>query len=221
MKTYPPNLFVWSAEPLPADVLASLERLAAADDVRRVAVMPDVHLSGDVCVGVAVATQRLLYPAAVGGDIGCGMAAMRLDAAADLLADETVAGRFWPTCIAACRRSSTGRPMLPRICRMSCSSAAQRAAAGEAQAARGPLSVRHAGRGNHFLEFQSDADGQLWMMVHSGSRGVGQEIARHHLRIAEPSGRRPAARAMDANPPPAEAIWPTPLGPWNMPSGIG
>src|SRR5207249_5538432 len=66
----------WLAEPLPADVAQSLERLSRADDVQQIAVMPDVHLSGDVCVGVAVATRRLVYPSAVGGDIGCGMAAI-------------------------------------------------------------------------------------------------------------------------------------------------
>ena len=54
----------------------SIERLCRADDVRHVAVMPDVHLANEVCVGVAMATQRLIYPAAVGSDIGCGMAAI-------------------------------------------------------------------------------------------------------------------------------------------------
>jgi tRNA-splicing ligase RtcB len=44
--------------------------------VRRIAVMPDVHLSADVCVGTVVATDHTLYPAAVGGDIGCGVAAI-------------------------------------------------------------------------------------------------------------------------------------------------
>jgi len=57
----------WLAEPLPKDVALSIERLAGAADVAHVAVMPDVHLSGDVCVGLAVATRRLIYPAAVGG----------------------------------------------------------------------------------------------------------------------------------------------------------
>jgi len=40
------------------------------------------------------------------------------------------------------------------------------------------------GRGNHFLEFQADHEGGLWLMVHSGSRAIGQAIAAHHLRRA-------------------------------------
>ncbi len=54
----------WLTEPLSHDVATSLRRLSAAEDVQRIAVMPDVHLAGDVCVGTAVATSRLLYPAA-------------------------------------------------------------------------------------------------------------------------------------------------------------
>lgn len=69
-----PSIRRWLAGPLGLDVSRSIERIAASKDVQHVAVMPDVHLSGEVCVGLAVATTRLIYPAAVGGDIGCGMA---------------------------------------------------------------------------------------------------------------------------------------------------
>ncbi|MBL8973598.1 MAG: RtcB family protein, partial [Myxococcales bacterium] len=60
-------------------------------DVARVAVMPDVHLAEEVCVGTVVATRTALLPAAVGGDIGCGMAVVGFDADAGLLADADVA----------------------------------------------------------------------------------------------------------------------------------
>jgi tRNA-splicing ligase RtcB len=46
--------------------------------------MPDVHVAEDVCVGVAVATAELLYPQAVGGDIGCGMLAVPFGGANEL-----------------------------------------------------------------------------------------------------------------------------------------
>ena len=78
----------WLAGPLPGDVATAIDRLARTDDVRYVAVMPDVHLSHEVCTGIVVATKRLLYPHAVGNDIGCGMAAIRFDAEAAILADE-------------------------------------------------------------------------------------------------------------------------------------
>ena len=48
----------WSGEPLKPEVAASIERLAAADDVVRMAIMPDVHLAVEVCVGVVLATTH-------------------------------------------------------------------------------------------------------------------------------------------------------------------
>ena len=79
------------AHPLSPEVEQALARLVEAPDVQHVAVMPDVHLAEEVCVGVAIATTRLIYPAAVGGDIGCGMAALRFDAPADALEDVAAA----------------------------------------------------------------------------------------------------------------------------------
>jgi len=67
---------MWLAAPVDGEVADAIDRLRRAVDVTQVAVMPDVHLAADVCVGVAVATSRLLYPQAVGGDIGCGMLAV-------------------------------------------------------------------------------------------------------------------------------------------------
>ena len=81
----------WLVEPLSAEVEAALERVARSEDVRRVAVMPDVHLSADVCVGTVVATSHTLYPNAVGGDIGCGVAALRFQGEAAILEDERLA----------------------------------------------------------------------------------------------------------------------------------
>src|ERR1700761_4972306 len=69
----------WLVAPMGDEVSNAIRRLRRAPDVQRVAVMPDVHLAEDVCVGVAVATTELLYPQAVGGDIGCGMLAIPFD----------------------------------------------------------------------------------------------------------------------------------------------
>src|SRR4051812_9986088 len=92
--TSPAVVHKWLAGPLPKDVAAALDRLARADDVQYVAVMPDVHLAADVCVGTVLATSHLVYPAAVGGDIGCGVCAVAFDCSADVLRDEAAAGRL-------------------------------------------------------------------------------------------------------------------------------
>src|SRR5215471_3043245 len=83
----------WLATPMDGDVSAAIERLRRAPDVQQVAVMPDVHLAADVCIGVAVATSYLIYPQAVGGDIGCGMLAVATDLEAPALDNPRTAGQ--------------------------------------------------------------------------------------------------------------------------------
>ena len=74
--------------------------------------MPDMHLADEVCVGTVVATRRLLYPAAIGSDLGCGVAAVRFDvAAADL--DAGAAARVLAGLYAAVPRNRHRRADLP------------------------------------------------------------------------------------------------------------
>jgi len=82
----------WLAAPLGREVSDAIERLRRAPDIQQIAVMPDVHLSTDVCIGVVVATSSFIYPHAVGGDIGCGMLAVATDMEAAALRVPRVAG---------------------------------------------------------------------------------------------------------------------------------
>lgn len=197
----------WLVEPLPADVARSIERLAAAPDVRHVAVMPDVHLSGEVCVGVAMATERLIYPAAVGSDIGCGMAAIRFDASADLLADEAAAARVLAGLYARVpslkQRPGTAPAALPEKLEPSALSSPKL----EKHKSRdGRWQFGTLGRGNHFIELQADQDAALWLMIHSGSRAMGQAITAHHLAAAAaPAGKSLKLVALDADSPAGQA----------------
>jgi tRNA-splicing ligase RtcB len=176
----------WLAEPLPRDVAVALERLARTDDVRYVAVMPDVHLSRDVCTGAVVATRQRLYPQAVGNDLGCGMAAVRLEGQADLLADEHAAARvlagLYRTVPALRHPRATLRAQLPDEL-MSDELSDPRLE--KLKHRDGRVQFATLGRGNHFLELQADHEGALWLMVHSGSRAIGQAIVTHHLRQAQ------------------------------------
>jgi tRNA-splicing ligase RtcB len=180
------DLHSWLAEPLSPDVAKSLDRLRSAGDVVRVAAMPDVHLAEDVCVGVVVATKRRIYPAAVGGDIGCGMAAVRFDCGADVLASESAAARVFTALyrdvpVLVHPRSAMDRPLPDGL-----EDAALSAPSLDTRRRRdGRIEFGTVGRGNHFVEFQSDDEGALWLMVHSGSRAMGGAIRDHHLRGAQ------------------------------------
>jgi tRNA-splicing ligase RtcB len=171
----------------------SVERVARLDDVRRVALMPDVHLAESVCVGAVVATVQGIYPDAVGGDIGCGMAAVRLQGrGVDL--DDDRARRI----LDGLRRvippgKWSARQALPeRLAGMKLSShQLERVLERDGRVELGTL-----GRGNHFLELQNDEEECLWLMVHSGSRALGPAVRSLHVRDARLGNS--ALRGLDA-----------------------
>jgi tRNA-splicing ligase RtcB (3'-phosphate/5'-hydroxy nucleic acid ligase) len=177
----------WVEGPLPRDVEEALERLARGEGVRRIAVMPDVHLSADVCIGTVLGTSGALYPNAVGGDIGCGVAALAFDAEAALVdrrsAALILAGLY--RAIPMARHGRKGARPLPPALEARPLSAPSLEAVKVKDAA---LQLGTLGRGNHFVELQADETGRLWLMLHSGSRGIGQAIRDHHLARCDVGG---------------------------------
>jgi tRNA-splicing ligase RtcB len=179
-------LATWLAQPMDDKVARAIERIRRTEDVRRVAVMPDVHLAADVCVGTVVATSRLLFPNAVGGDIGCGMLAQQFDVPASALQKSpATAGRVLRALAGAVpiirrhRRRVAPYPGSLRDTPLS---------HGALEAVRrdcGALQLGTLGGGNHFVELQSDEDDRLWLMLHTGSRAIGQAVRRHHLAHAK------------------------------------
>ncbi|MEQ8764132.1 MAG: RtcB family protein [Planctomycetota bacterium] len=178
----PATIATWLAEPLSRPVRQAVERLAKAEGVRHVAVLPDVHLAESVCVGTALATERWIYPRAVGSDIGCGMATIALkgdacsvddiESAADILS-------ALPDLVPIHRLPR--RPELPGDLEPD----ALRASALRSRANRdGRVQFGTLGRGNHFLELQVDGEGLMWVMVHSGSRAMGPAILAYYLKRA-------------------------------------
>jgi tRNA-splicing ligase RtcB len=196
----------WLTKPLSSDVAQSIERLCRADDVRQVAVMPDVHLANEVCVGVAMATQRLVYPAAVGSDIGCGMAAIGFDADAGLLANERAAGRVLAGMYRLIPSIKHPREAVPETLPVCVQDAALSDPRLEKLKDRdGRFQFGTLGRGNHFVELQADEQDRLWLMVHSGSRGMGQAITAHHLKKAREEGQIDKLVRFDAESPAGQA----------------
>jgi len=178
----------WLASGMDDAVTRSVERVAALADVQRVAIMPDVHLAEDVCVGCAVATRTLLLPAAVGGDIGCGMVALRFHARADLLKVPNNAAQVLKALYArvpAIKHAPGGAPEFPlSLVDLELSSPALE----RLKLREGTLEFGTLGRGNHFLEFQEDDAGWLWLMLHSGSRAMGPAVRHWHSRRAVDMG---------------------------------
>lgn len=174
--------------PMDEVVARAVRRLARLPGLARVAVMPDVHLAEKVCVGVVLATRGRIYPEAVGGDIGCGISTVALAGDAASINPDRARALLaaWGAGVPVIRhRSLAAAPGLPadldpgRLASSEAAAAAQR---------DGRIELGTLGRGNHFLELQRDDDNRLWLMVHSGSRAMGQVVARSYLRQATPAG---------------------------------
>jgi tRNA-splicing ligase RtcB (3'-phosphate/5'-hydroxy nucleic acid ligase) len=132
----------------------------------------------------------------VGGDIGCGMLAPAFDAGADVLRDPANAGavlRALGDRIPGQRRSRRNVMPLPRELPPEDLSHPSLVAAVRDEAR---LQLGTLGGGNHFVELQADGEGRLWLMIHSGSRAVGQAVKAYHL--ARATIRSASMMALDA-----------------------
>jgi tRNA-splicing ligase RtcB len=193
----PAPVFEWLSESIEPAVRRAIDRVRSADDVLHVAVMPDVHLAADICVGMAIGTSRLLYPGAVGGDIGCGMLAMAFDVDADEVRQGAIAGRLLGELYRRIpghrrhRRSTLPMPQALRALQLSDPSL-DATARNEGLMQFGTL-----GNGNHFVELQGDESNRLWLMIHSGSRAMGQAIRQLHVARAHETSV-PGLVALDA-----------------------
>lgn len=152
-----------------------------------VAAMPDVHYGLGATIGSVFPTRDVLLPTAVGVDIGCGMLAQPFDLRAVDLAPAFLrelherVKREIPT--------GFGQHASPRRW---AGFAEGRYSAGVAEIvrAKGPLQLGSLGGGNHFLELCRDEEGQVWLLLHSGSRGAGNQIASHHIARARALNER-------------------------------
>lgn len=153
------------------------------------ALMPDAHLGLGATVGSVIPTLGAIMPAAVGVDMGCGMIAVATQYTRDDL-DATNLAELRQQIERAIPLSAGARNRKLR------DSAAARVrdleeAATPEQLARFDRLMRHwrlqlgsLGSGNHFIEVSADESGRIWFFLHSGSRGIGNRIAQHHIGVA-------------------------------------
>ncbi len=185
------------------DQLLNLSRLPFVH--HHVAAMPDVHWGIGATVGSVIPFRNAIVPAAVGVDIGCGMIARRTSIPATRLPDSLAAIRSTIEAVVPHGRSHNGDPRRDRGAygEPPAESLAAWAEAGPGKAAlaerhaglcerhavlRGTAALAHLGTlggGNHFIELCLDETDQLWVMLHSGSRGIGNRIGSHFIALAK------------------------------------
>ena len=163
-----------------------------------VAAMPDVHLGLGATVGSVIPTKKTVIPAAVGVDIGCGMIAARLNTRADQLPDNLNSVRRdiearVPTGRNSHKEDHTSSPAgLKKLTTLAdqltpildkapaIRKSSRRSAVNTFRYQFGTL-----GSGNHFVELCLDESDGVWVMLHSGSRGIGNKIGRYYIDLAK------------------------------------
>lgn len=192
---------IWTEE-IEDSALQQLRNIAKLPfiDPHGVAAMPDVHYGIGATVGSVIATAGAIIPAAVGVDIGCGMMAVRLAGAR---------AEHLPDSLAQIR--SEIEHTVPTGFEKHLPAQQNEKAAAILYAGFRWMEERHAkaferrkdstdkiissqfgslGGGNHFIELCIDEVGELWMMLHSGSRGIGNAIGQYFIELAREDMRR-------------------------------
>ena len=166
---------------------------------KHIAVMPDVHWGMGATVGSVIATKGAIIPAAVGVDIGCGMMAVRTNLVAADLPDTLSYIRSAIEAAVPHGRTDNGglndcgawdEPqdmggMLDGLQRI-----VQKHPKIERPAQRAPRHLGTLGTGNHFIELCLDESDAVWVMLHSGSRGIGNSIGSYFIEKAKEDMRR-------------------------------
>lgn len=152
---------------------------------KHLAVMPDCHLGKGATVGSVIATKGAIIPAAVGVDIGCGMIAVKTKFFAKDLPDNLERIRIGierriPLGAGAFNNNvkDTALERVSTLIRKAKETSVD--LDGKWQTAVGTL-----GSGNHFIELSLDQNDQVWIVLHSGSRGIGNQLAQKHIKVAQ------------------------------------
>jgi tRNA-splicing ligase RtcB len=181
---------IWTDD-VEASALTQLKNLARLPFINSngVACMPDVHAGIGSTVGTVIATERAVIPAAVGVDIGCGMNAVRLSLKASDLPDNLKPlrdeiERRVPLGVGGAHDDSTD---IGEVTSMLDKTVIEPLYNGDFDKfhAKAASQMGSLGSGNHFIEVCIDENQDVWVMLHSGSRGIGNMIGTHYIAKAK------------------------------------
>lgn len=182
-----PKLLSWATD-LDDKTIAQARRSSELPFIAgHVALMPDAHFGYGATVGSVIPTEGAIIPSAVGVDIGCGMIARRLNLTASDLPDDL--GPLH-SLIAAAIPAGVGNAHEVGAADMAPLPSVARPLEPQRLNDKARKQFGTLGAGNHFVEVCLDEADRVWIVVHSGSRGVGNELANVHIDGAKALMRR-------------------------------
>ncbi|MFC9290152.1 RtcB family protein, partial [Streptomyces sp. NPDC057052] len=173
--------------------LQQLRNVATLPWIKGLAVMPDVHYGKGATVGSVIAMQGAVCPAAVGVDIGCGMSAVRTSLTANDLPGDLSRLRSKIEQAIPVGRGMHDSPVDPGRFHGLATGGWDDfwgrfggiAESVKFRQERATKQMGTLGSGNHFVEVCTDTTGSVWLMLHSGSRNIGKELAEFHIGVAQ------------------------------------
>jgi tRNA-splicing ligase RtcB len=187
------NILMWArSEEVEHTAYEQIRSIAQLPGLYGVRVMPDVHWGNGAAIGTVIAMEQALAPSAVGVDIGCGVNAVRTNLFLEDLDDRDLrelrkrfenaipVGQGKHDREVDTKKIGVGplTKFWDRFDDLYASDIAKKEA--DAHLQLGTL-----GNGNHFIELCTDDESRIWITLHSGSRGIGNLLARKHIDIAK------------------------------------
>jgi tRNA-splicing ligase RtcB len=177
------KLVSWATD-IDEETIRQAEKTARLPIVEgHVALMPDAHKGIGATVGSVIPTKNAVIPSAVGVDIGCGMIAAELDVTEDQLPDtiEPLLARIEKAIPAGVGQ---GHDRVARNAEAWLSANAPATQLAADRTAKVLKQFGTLGSGNHFFELCVDERARVWVVLHSGSRGIGNQLAQMHIAKA-------------------------------------
>jgi tRNA-splicing ligase RtcB len=198
----PVKVYTGEMEPAARAQLVNISRLPIVH--HHVAAMPDVHLGIGATVGSVIPTKRAVIPAAVGVDIGCGMMAARLSLTAQEL-DETslkkTFGQIGRDVPVGFGQHRDARDAAKRFKKSLARIMEKHPGIGKrvGKNSHWAQQLGTLGGGNHFIEVCLDESSRVWVMLHSGSRGIGNAIGSYFIELAKQDAMKNNVHLPDAD----------------------
>lgn len=183
-----PHVQLWADEnTIEREALQQLQDIATLPEVVGLRVMPDVHYGKGATVGSVIAMRNALAPAAVGVDIGCGVIAQKTSLTVNDLGDLSALRADVEAAIPVGFNAHNGVDHISRnlalfMDKFTTLTVFDRVADRYYRTAQ---QLGTLGGGNHFIELCADEAGAVWLTLHSGSRGIGKQIADIHISNAK------------------------------------
>jgi tRNA-splicing ligase RtcB len=164
---------------------------------KHVALMPDVHLGKGALVGSVIATKEAIIPAAVGVDIGCGMMAVKMPFKANKLEGKLKQIRRDIEAAIPVGFAENQEVEKSVVNWQGWRDFKELHQGVQRQDNKALKQLGSLGGGNHFIEVCVDTENFVWLMLHSGSRGIGNLLAQHHIDTAKDLAKLAAINLAD------------------------